>query len=36
MKLTDQKVGHEVQLHPETYRNPMFATRLLVVTDPRP
>lgn len=36
MKPTDLKVGHVVQLNPETCRNPMFGACFLVVTDPRP
>lgn len=37
MKPTDLKIGHVVQLNPETCRNPMFSAcfRFLVVTDPR-
>ena len=35
MNPTDLKVGHVVQLNPETCRNPMFGASFLVVTDTR-
>lgn len=36
MKPTDLKVGHVVQLDPETCGNPVFAACFLVVTAPKP
>jgi len=36
MSPRELKVGHLVQLNPETCRNPMFGACFLVVTDPRP
>lgn len=36
MSPREHKVGHLVQLNPETCRNLMFGACFLVVTDPRP